>query len=136
LTVQPTVEECLRYQVTYAGGDTLLMNGPVGEAYDCSGRSAAPPTTSAQSPAPPPTPAATPTPAVSTSPRRRQVEFVARRDAVKGCVYLDEVDVKAACPNESDESKDCLANRAIESGGDTVLLEGDGAQIFACKASP
>jgi hypothetical protein len=136
LTVQPTVEECLRYQVTYAGGDTLLMNGPVGEAYDCSGRSAAPPTTSAQSPAPPPTSAATPTPAVSTSPRRRQVEFVARRDAVKGCVYLDEVDVKAACPNESDESKDCLANRAIESGGDTVLLEGDGAQIFACKASP
>jgi hypothetical protein len=136
LTVQPTVEECLRYQVTYAGGDTLLMNGPVGEAYDCSGRSAAPPTTSAQSPAPPPTSATTPTPAVSTSPRRRQVEFVARRDAVKGCVYLDEVDVKAACPNESDESKDCLANRAIESGGDTVLLEGDGAQIFACKASP
>jgi hypothetical protein len=136
LTVQPTIEECLRYQVTYAGGDTLLMNGPVGEAYDCSGRSAAPPTTSAQSPAPPPTPAATPTPAVSTSPRRRQVEFVARRDAVKGCVYLDEVDVKAACPNESDESKDCLANRAIESGGDTVLLEGDGAQIFACKSSP
>jgi hypothetical protein len=135
LTVQPTIEECLRYQVTYAGGDTLLMNGPVGEAYDCSGRSAAPPTTSAQSPAPPPTSAATPTPAVSTSPRRRQVEFVVRRDAVKGCVYLDEVDVKAACPNESEESKDCLANRAIESGGDTVLLEGDGAQIFACKAS-
>jgi len=42
LTVQATVEECLRYQVTFAGGDTLLMNGPVGEAYDCSGRSAAP----------------------------------------------------------------------------------------------
>lgn len=60
----------------------------------------------------------------------------ARRDAVKGCVYLDEVDVKAACPNGSEESKDCLANRAIESGGNTVLLEGDGAQIFACKVSP
>jgi hypothetical protein len=136
LTVQPTVEECLRYQVASAGGDTLLMNGPVGEAYDCSGRSAASPTTSAQSPAPAPTSAATPTPGVTTSPRRKQVEFVARRDAVKGCVYLDEVNAKAACPNGPEESKDCLANRAIESGGNTVLLEGDGAQIFACKASP
>jgi hypothetical protein len=112
------------------------MNGPVGEAYDCSGRSAAPPTTSAQSPAPSPTSAATPTPGVTTSSRRKQVEFVARRDAVKGCVYLDEVNVKAACPNGSGESKDCLADRAIGSGGNTILLEGDGAQIFACKASP
>jgi hypothetical protein len=136
LTVQPTVEECLRYQVTFAGGDTLLMNGPVGEAYDCSGRSAAPPMTSAQTPAPAPTSAATPTPGVTTSPRTKQVEFVARRDAVKGCVYLDTVDVKTVCPNGSEESKDCLTDRAIGSGGNTVLLEGDGAQIFACKASP
>jgi hypothetical protein len=111
------------------------MNGPVGEAYDCSGRSAPSPTTSAQRLAPPSTSATTPTPGVTTSPRSKQVEFVARRGAVKGCVYLDEVEVKAACPNGSEESKDCLANRAIESGGDTVLLEGDGAQIFACKAS-
>jgi len=136
LTVQPTVEECLRYQVASAGGDTLLMNGLVGEAYGCSGRSTAPPTTSAQGLAPPSTSAATPTPGVTTFPRRRQVEFVAQRDAVKGCVYLDEVDVKANCPNGSGESKDCLASRAIESGGNTILLEGDGAQIFACKASP
>jgi hypothetical protein len=136
LTVQPTVEECLRYQVTYAGGDTLLMNGPVGEAYDCSGRSAPSPTTSAQRPAPPSTSATTPTPGVTTSPRSKQVEFVARRDAVKGCVYLDEVDVKVACPNGSEGSKVCLADRTVELGGDTVLLEGDGAQIFACKASP
>ncbi|MGE5413335.1 MAG: hypothetical protein ACM3NW_04105, partial [Syntrophomonadaceae bacterium] len=35
LTVQPTPEECLRYQVKRAGGDTLLMRGPAGEAYDC-----------------------------------------------------------------------------------------------------
>jgi hypothetical protein len=136
LTVQPTVEECLRYQVTYAGGDTLLMNGTVGEAYDCRGRSAPSPTASAQRLAPPSTSIATPTPRVTTSPRSKQVEFVTRRDAVKGCVYLDEVDVKVACPNGSGESKDCLADRAIGSGGNTILLEGDGAQIFACKASP
>ena len=135
LTVQPTVEECLRYQVTSAGGDTLLINGLVGEAYDCSGRSAPSPTTSAQRPAPPSTSAATPTPGVTTAPRSKQVEFVTRRDAVKGCVYLDEVDVKVACPNGSGASKDCLADRAIGSGGNTILLEGDGAQIFACKAS-
>jgi hypothetical protein len=135
LTVQPTVEECLRYQVTSAGGDTLLINGLVGEAYDCSGRSA-PSTTSAQRPAPPSTSAATPTPGVTTAPRSKQVEFVTRRDAVKGCVYLDEVDVKVACPNRSGESKDCLADRAIGSDGNTILLEGDRAQIFSCKASP
>ena len=35
LTVQPTPEECLRYQVKRSGGDTLLMRGPAGEAYDC-----------------------------------------------------------------------------------------------------
>ena len=43
LTVQPTPEECLRYQVRRAGGDTLLMRGPVGDAYDCSGRTTRPP---------------------------------------------------------------------------------------------
>src|SRR5215471_1848800 len=31
LTVQPTPEECLRYQVRRAGGDTLLINGPIGD---------------------------------------------------------------------------------------------------------
>ncbi len=41
LTVQPTPEECLRYQVRRAGGDTLLINGPIGDAYDCSGGGAA-----------------------------------------------------------------------------------------------
>src|SRR5262249_59633562 len=31
LTVNPTPEECLRYQVRRAGGDTLLRDGPVGK---------------------------------------------------------------------------------------------------------
>lgn len=136
LTVQPTVEECLRYQVVSVNGDTLLMNGLVGEAYDCAGRSVPPATTLAERPAPPPAPAASPRPKVPTSPPRERVKFVTRRDEVKGCVYLDEVNAKAPCPNGSWELKDCLAELAIQSGGNTVLLAGDGAQVFACKASP
>jgi hypothetical protein len=136
LTVQPTVEECLRYQVVSVDGDTLLMNGIVGEAYDCAGRRAPPATTLAEKPGPPPAPAASPSPKVSTSPFRERVRFVTRRDAVKGCVYLDEVSARAPCPNGQGEWKDCLAELAIQSGGNTVLLAGDGAQVFACKASP
>ncbi|HSD72164.1 MAG TPA: hypothetical protein VLE54_05210 [Thermoanaerobaculia bacterium] len=134
LTVQPTVEECLRYQVVSVDGDTLLMNGFVGEAYDCAGRSVPPATTLAETPGPTPAPAASPSPRVPTSPPRERVRFVARRDDVKGCVYLDEVNAKASCPNGSGESKDCLAELAIQSGGNTVLLAGDGAQVFACKS--
>jgi hypothetical protein len=51
-------------------------------------------------------------------------------------VYLDEVNARGPCPNGLEESKDCLAELAIQSGGNTVLLAGDGAQVFACKASP
>ena len=70
LTVQPTPEECLRYQVKRAGGDTLLMRGPAGEAYDCSGGTAgvaatpataptAAPAAASAAPAPPPAATAT-----------------------------------------------------------------------------
>jgi hypothetical protein len=74
LTVQPTPEECLRYQVKRAGGDTLLMRGPAGDAYDCSGRAAnpagAPAATSAPAApaAPPPASAPTPAPALAPAP--------------------------------------------------------------------
>src|SRR5206468_664530 len=77
LTVQPTPEECLRYQVRRAGGDTLLTKGPAGDAYDCSGgvQKAAPatpptPTPAATLPAPTsrPTPLPTPTPTTASSP--------------------------------------------------------------------
>jgi hypothetical protein len=54
-------------------------------------------------------------------PLEQQVEFVVAGTGSKACVCLDEVDVKVACPNGSEESKDCLANRAIESGGNTIL---------------
>ena len=77
LTVQPTPEECLRYQVKRAGGDTLLMRGPAGEAYDCGTGQApevaeatpaptartAPAAASAAAPAPTNPPAAVPPPA-------------------------------------------------------------------------
>jgi hypothetical protein len=63
LTVQPTPEECLRYQVKRAGGDTLLMRGPAGEAYDCGSGTA----TAAAEAAPSAT-AAAPTRAVAAAP--------------------------------------------------------------------
>lgn len=69
-----TPEECLRYQVRLVGGDTLLMRGPAGEAYDC-GR-AEPHAVQAQKPMPAPAAAeqpsapalATPAPAVVPGP--------------------------------------------------------------------
>ena len=62
LTVQPTTEECLRYQVRRVGGDTLVSSGFVGDAYDCSGggASASAPATTQTASAPTPPPAAAP----------------------------------------------------------------------------
>src|SRR5476649_1804048 len=65
LTVQPTPEECLRYQVKRLGGDTLLIRGPAGDAYACSpiapeAAPAAPPATPAAAPLAVPAPAPAP----------------------------------------------------------------------------
>ena len=172
---QPTTEECLRYQVVMAGGDTLLANGFVGEAYQCAapsltpaGLSATPaasvtpvpptpsptprPTpTPGPSPPPPaaptvpfpsPTPAATPVPVpapparLSPTPASAGVRLVQSREAVKGCVYVDEIDLKAECPAEGGGTPlSCIAERAAKAGGNTVLLESDRALIFSCKPS-
>src|SRR6476646_4407990 len=69
-TVQPTPEECLRYQVRYAGGDTLLINGPIGKAYDCSGEPSTSEPTVAEPPAPSPPPVPTPTRSPEPPPTR------------------------------------------------------------------
>lgn len=157
LTVQPTFEECLRYQVRLAGGDTLLMNGPVGEAYDCSGHGtgsaeAAPatpaeptPTVTAPRPsataipAPPstaPLPEPTPgTPSMETPPGAR-VRITADRDAAKGCVYLGDVAGADACRDEHGETSGPCAREAVQAGGDLILRTDDRAQIFSCKARP
>jgi hypothetical protein len=119
LTVQPTSEECLRFQVRYAGGDTLLFEGLVGKAYDC-GRFT-------------PTPAApAPAPVASAA----GVRIVRSREMVRGCVYLDDLD-PAACASEPSRSReDCISEHAGKAGGNTVLLEGERAQIFECRATP
>ncbi len=128
LTVQPTPEECLRYQVRRAGGDTLVINGPVGDAYDCSGGAAstsAAPATAASAAPPPATPAAAlpaaaaqapaPTPAAAlpaTTPSAApsaptpaaapsaptRARVVRERESARGCVYLGDLDPKTACP--------------------------------------
>ncbi len=153
LTVQPSFEECLRYQVRLAGGDTLLMNGPIGGAYDCSGHGAggetAPATPAAgqpSSPTPPspasvaptslPTaqPAAAPT---SVEPNAAgRVRVTGDRDAAKGCVYLGDVASATECADENGEASADCARQALEAGGDLVLREGARAQIFSCRARP
>jgi hypothetical protein len=148
LTVQPTPEECLRYQVRRAGGDTLLLKGPVGDAYDCSGRAtnpqeagrATPPTT-----APPPTSTPQPpAPKTPTPPSERfaeprpasRVPITQDRESARGCVYLGDAASKAECTDEQGEASGDCADQALRAGGDLILLDGARAQIFSCKAKP
>jgi hypothetical protein len=150
LTVQPSTQECLQYQVLLAGGDTLLSNGFVGEAYQClaprptsSEVEATPTPTPAAAPAPPPVPSSSPTQAptpapaplkASPAPASSGVRLVQSREAVKGCVYLGDVDLRAECPVEGTGTPiSCIAERAARAGGNTVLVEGDRAPIFSCK---
>jgi hypothetical protein len=164
LTVQPTPEECLRYQVRRAGGDTLLINGPIGDAYDCSGGAAAPTTAAATAAAA--TPAATPSvaaplpptaePAAAPAPptpatvsassppsAEKRARVVSDRGAARGCVYVGDLDAKAACESGT-ATEDCLARRGGEAGADMVVWDaatGAGAsvgfaQLFRCNAAP
>ena len=162
LTVQPTPEECLRYQVRMIGGDTLLRNGPVGSAYACSSHAAestaaattAPATSAAPAPTAPsaatapadPTPApsstpastaapaAAPTPSVSAAQPTSGVRLTYDRDEAKGCVYLGDFAPGTACEGPDGQlSSDC-ADQAKKAGADLVLVEGVRAQMFSCKA--
>jgi len=161
LTVQPTPEECLRYQVKRAGGDTLLMRGPAGEAYDCSGAAAAasPAAPAAPSPVaaaptsspaptvapPPPTtappPAATAIPAPPPAetaippPAAPRVRITQDRQAAKGCVYLGDVAAGTACGGEDGRTGPCT-EEASKLGGDLIVQDGGRAQIFSCRAKP
>jgi hypothetical protein len=154
LTVQPTTDECLRFQVRYVGGDTLLFNGLVGKAYDCGLFTPTPTDTPAPAPAvPTPTPAAAPPPAAAPAPSPvpaapaptpapvptvspAGVRIVHGRELVRGCVYLDDLD-PAECGGEGAPNREnCLSERAGRIGGNTVLLEGGRARIFECRATP
>ncbi len=156
LTVQPTPEECMRYQVRRLGGDTLLRNGPVGSAFACSAHNPAPEASpapaasaatapasaaapvSAPSPTPAPTaaaaPAAAPTPSVSAAQPTSGVRLTYDRDEAKGCVYLGDFAPGTACEGPDGQlSSDC-ADQARKAGSDLVLVEGVRAQMFSCKA--
>ena len=136
LTVQPTPEECLRYQVRRAGGNTLLLNGPVGDAYDCSEPNATPHATPLESPRAT-APTSPPPPHAATPPPTSRVRFISSREMAKGCVYLGDVDVKAACPDAPGKTpEDCLSDRATEGGGNVVFSDGGRAQIFSCETTP
>ncbi|MGE5277628.1 MAG: hypothetical protein ACM3SU_11585 [Acidobacteriota bacterium] len=83
-------------------------------------------------PTPPPTAIATPTP---TAPAANVgVRIVESRSALKGCVYLDEIDLKAECPSAAGvSSMDCVVDRASRMGGNAVLIEANRALVFSCK---
>ncbi len=148
VTVQPTPEECLRYQVRRAGGDTLLMRGPAGDAYDCSGGaakieeavtpapSAAPAPSPTSAPPPPPSPTERPAPAAPPAGTRPTVRVTADREAARGCVYLGDVPSGIACADENGLASTECGERALEAGGDLILRDAAGAQIFSCKARP
>jgi hypothetical protein len=158
LTVQPTPEECLRYQVRMIGGDTLLRNGPVGSAYACSSHAAdtkaetaaapAPPAAAADpapaptaapmpassAPTPEPSPSPAPTPSVAAAQPTEGVRLTYDRDEAKGCVYLGDFAPGTACEGPDGQlSSDC-ADQAKNAGADLVLVEGVRAQMFSCKA--
>jgi len=163
LTVNPTPEECLRYQVRRAGGDTLLRDGPVGKAYACSSiaaatktETAAPASSAASTPtssaaaadpapvptagavpaasAPTPSPSPVPTPSVSAAEPTEGVRLTFDRDAAKGCVYLGDFAPGTACEGQDGQlSRDC-ADQAKKAGADLVLVQDVRAQMFSCKA--
>jgi hypothetical protein len=155
LTVQPTPEECLRYQVRLAGGDTLLRNGPIGVAYACGSTEAEAPGTFAATapPAPTPTPAPpeaalpratpvpvlavpAPTPTVAAPPPPPAVRISSEREAAKGCVYLGDVSGAGSCADDHGRASGDCVGQALGSGGDLIVVDGGRAQIFSCKARP
>ena len=149
LTVQPTPEECLRYQVRRVGGDTLLIRGPVGEAYACepavpSPAAAPAPTSAPVAPSPTPsrpaavvpTPTPAPAPAPVPAPAPASVRLTADRDAARGCVYLGELAATTACDVSGETASGDCAAQALRAGGDLIVRDAGRGLIFACKARP
>jgi len=160
LTVQPTPEECLQYQVRRAGGDTLLRNGPIGSAYACESHDAiqkaeasvppasmaTPAPASIATPAPAPVAAPAPAPAAAAAPPPTaapveppavDVRLTSDRAAAKGCVYLGDVDAQTPCEGQRGPTPSAgCADQARKAGGDLILVEEGRAQIFSCKARP
>jgi hypothetical protein len=165
-TVQPTPEECLRYQVRYAGGDTLLINGPVGKAYACAPEAAAeaPATPAPAAPASAPTSAPIPASAAAPVPAPTRVTGAAAPTSAPApappaaatpapSLTVDEsasvrvtADRQAArgCVYVGDvpagvacgDSPRSCVDEAVRAGGNLVVTGPGGAQIFSCPARP
>jgi len=139
-TVQASVEECLRYQVVRAGGDTLLMRGPAGEAYDC-GRTGSP---AAAVKEPPPAPTAPeqastltlPTPVPTASEPLPSVHVTFDRSSARGCIYLGDVDWTTACGESAGAPVGPCADKAQKLGGNLVVHGGAVAEVFWCRPAP
>jgi hypothetical protein len=138
----------MRYQVRRAGGDTLLINGPIGEAYDCSVHAAAtetptvpPPTATPPReeirPSPAPAPAApAPAPPPAHAPPESPVRITREREMAKGCVYLGDADPAATCTEAGGEATGGCADQARKAGGNLILRDGERSQIFSCPTKP
>ncbi len=149
LTVQPTPEECLRYQVRRAGGDTLLINGPIGEAYDCSGhavgdgdpapsrrrRQRRPREESRPNPAPAAGAPASAPPQADTPPESA-VRITREREMAKGCIYLGDADPSGTCTESNGAATGSCADQARKAGGNLILRDGERSQIFSCRTKP
>ncbi|HYX22240.1 MAG TPA: hypothetical protein VFA98_15460 [Thermoanaerobaculia bacterium] len=147
--VPATPEECLRYQVRSVGGDTLLLRGPAGEAYDC-GRAESPrPPTPAPAAAAAPTPAAEsvsaapangrfaalPTPAVVPD-SAPSVRATTDRSSAVGCMYLGEVEWTTACGESAGAAVGPCAEKARKLAGNLVVHSGALSEIFWCRPTP
>ena len=160
LTVQPTPEECLRYQVKRAGGDTLLMRGPAGEAYDCgtgqapavaeaipapTARTAPAQASAAAAPTSPPAAAAppaaasvapAPAPAAAAPTPPPSMRASTDRSAARGCVYLGELEWTASCGESPEAASGPCAAEGARLGGNLVVRQGSRAEVFSCPTKP
>lgn len=134
------VEECLRYQVVRSGGDTLLMRGPAGEAYDCGG---APTMTSASSTRPATTPTRESVPTPTPLPERAaaavseslSIPATTDRSMARGCVYLGDVEW-TACGEAAGAASGPCAEEARKLGGNLIVHAGPRAEVFWCRPAP
>jgi hypothetical protein len=123
--------------VRSVGGDTLLMRGPAGEAYDCHGgeSSARGPTPSAEPIAAAPASGKAPGPAAVPEPAP-SVRATADRSSAVGCTYLGEVDWTAACGESAVAAIGPCAEKARKLAGNLVVRGGAQAEIFWCRPTP
>ena len=141
-----TAEECLRYQVMRSGGDTLLMRGPAGEAYDCGG-SASPGSASSTRLTPTPAPASVPVPtpvperlaapaAAPRGPEPPSTRATTDRSLARGCVYLGDLDWTAACGEAAGAASGPCAEESRRLGGNLIVQGGSSAEVFWCRPTP